>query len=69
LRGNKRYWKVEQDRRAYMYHVMISEKNVIVCQDEQVEEHKKAGYKLYSGSSSEKTALDMAKRLLEERFM
>ncbi|WP_161798307.1 hypothetical protein [Aneurinibacillus tyrosinisolvens] len=52
-----------------MYHVMISENNVIVCKDGRVDEHKKAGYKLYSGSSSEKTALDMAKRLSEEKFM
>lgn len=49
-----------------MYHVMVSKNNVIVVREGQIEEHKKAGYNLRCGSSSEKTVLEMAKRLTEE---
>jgi hypothetical protein len=68
--GNIRHTekRTDQGRRAYIYHIMISDTNVIVCKDIQVEEHKKAGYKMYSGSSSEKTALEMEKRLTEENL-
>lgn len=49
-----------------MYHVMISDNNVIIIRNGQIEEYKKAGYRLRCGSSSEKTASEMAKRLAEE---
>ncbi|WP_161798245.1 hypothetical protein [Aneurinibacillus tyrosinisolvens] len=49
-----------------MYHVMIKENEAIVCEDQDINENKKNGYQLYSGSSSIKNANEMAERLREK---
>ncbi|WP_161798302.1 hypothetical protein [Aneurinibacillus tyrosinisolvens] len=49
-----------------MFHVMHKENEIIMCQDDEVNENKKKGFQLYSGSTSEKNALEMARRLEEQ---